>query len=411
MQPAVLGLNWAWYFCQGYNSTVIDTWRLLNSKSGRFPGGTGASFWDWENGVLLNESQIGECLQARGLPTNCTSVHDCSDTCACDGPRQPLCEEAAKSAQGPLSAERIYREFYAQVGVKEMVWQPNLFFDWRNQSMNWLHSAMTAYGAPLPLVELGNEHYLDSYELMMPTAADYVGVAAPVAAAVQSAGGQVGLTAEPCGPLEGAAAAAWKLRSDPRRALWNANMSAAAAARGVVADAWVLHSYTLGGVPLNETDDEANWGTAWLLYAEASLSNAREYVTALASEETQIWLTEYGASSPCVPWPTCEIPPGKEHKKSAWVRDAIYSPAHAIALIGVPLHALATPSARITAANLHAVFAPFYEARGLVEVLPRAGPAGADALNVSVLAQLFSHFSSPAPTPDRPHRRFLCLLH
>ena len=46
------------------------------------------------------------------------------------------------------------------------------------------------------------------------------------------------------------------------------------------------------------------------------------------------------------------------------------------------------------AANLHSVFGAFSSARGMVQVLRGAGRGGADALNVSVLAQVRSHSSS-----------------
>ena len=82
------------------------------------------------------------------------------------------------------------------------------------------------------------------------------------------------------------------------------------------------------------------------------------------------------------------------------MRDAVYSPVHAFGLLGHVLFALATPSARITAANLHAMFADFSSARGLVNILPKAGRRGADALNVSVLAQTYAHFFSIARRAD-----------
>ena len=228
----------------------------------------------------------------------------------------------------------------------------------------------------------------------MPSAADYVAQASPVAAMVQAAGGQVGLTAEPVGPLEGEEAAAWYLRDDPRRRDWNLNMSRAAAIAGLEAESWVIHSYRLSDNALNGTSNSKDWATAMMLYGEASLLNAREYVTRHAREETAIWLTEYGASAPCMPWPGCPFPP--TDAKSVWFRDAIYSPVHAFALVGNLVHAMSTPSARITAANLHSVFGTFASARGLVEIVPGAGPDGSDSLNVSVLAQVFAHFFAVA---------------
>ena len=145
-----------------------------------------------------------ECLAAAGLPasTNCASVHDCSAGCDCDSRRQAECQ--ALRPRG--SAEHVLKTLNASAGVASMVWQPNLFFDWRNQSLTWLAPAIAASGGTAPqLVELGNEHYLDTYSLLMPDADSYVARAAAVGAAVQSAGGAVGLTAEPTAAFDDAA--------------------------------------------------------------------------------------------------------------------------------------------------------------------------------------------------------------
>ena len=53
---------------------------------------------------------------------------------------------------------------------------------------------------------------------------------------------------------------------------------------------------------------------------------------ALAGPRTEIWLTEYGASAPCMPWPDCPVggaPGSDSHAKNVWFRDAVYSPVHA----------------------------------------------------------------------------------
>lgn len=387
VSPDLFGITWAWYFCDGYNATVEAAYRALSVGSGRFPGGTGASFWDWDSGTLLNATSIRDYLHEEDVPGNCSTVHDCTPSCACDARRQPLCE----AARPPLSAERIWKGLYGPAGVRSMVWQPNLFFD------------VAAAGAPR-LVELGNEHYLDTYTLLMRDADAYVERAAPVAAAVQAAGGRVGLTAEPSAAFDDAATAAHQLAPDPRRRDWNMNMSRAVAARGVAADAWVLHSYKLSGLALEGSNHSADWGSAAMLWAEASLLNARDHVTRLAGASTEIWLTEYGASAPCMPWPDCPIGSGPQHERSAWMRDAVYSPVHAFGLIGHLVHALANPAARITAAHLHAMFADFSTARGVLGILPAAAPDGSDLLNVSVLAQTYSHVFAvaSAATAVRP---------
>ncbi|OHD60507.1 MAG: hypothetical protein A2096_17830 [Spirochaetes bacterium GWF1_41_5] len=310
----------------------------LTGESGvtmlRYPGGTLANYFDWENGCFLPLEKIKSIN-----PSMTEKVVNWQET-------------LDKYHQGRETlADHI--EFMKKTGVAQSSWVLNILTGSPEMSAAWLkHNLAENY--PADYWELGNEYYLKGYKEKYPDSTAYLLDAKKHALAMRAIKKniQIGIVASPARSLEnmeGGFENIWI--SENPDVQWNIALS-----KDKFYDAIIVHDYAVTPVTgFNKlTEDEAH---AYFMARNMEyFPKMTAYYTELFGKDKPIWLTEYNIHP--VPFTQTMKKNGSENLE---ISKFYYtkSLSHGMYIADWLLSALGY-CGRIEMAHIHVLSAPFY---------------------------------------------------
>ncbi len=296
VNPLLFGLNQPWVDGSTYldpnssqGAATRDAVARLGVQALRYPGGTVSTYWDWQTGDYVNDSEM------HAFP----AVNQDS--------RKQAFESKGMAGPDGYYTPLAFDQFSQETGF-QTVWVPNLATgDDGSTPAIVAHAAdmfnyLSDNGVAVNYVEMGNEYDLGSFTSRFSNSQGYIRnhvntVADRVRqlypdAAIAVAGLQ-------SGPIWGPPAQYAQALSqlDARSQTWDSGLAANRYYGGISNfDAVVYHNYRMNAsaLPTDPGTDNNNWEEALLAFPEASLTNAAQNARGTFGNDIRLWLTEFG---------------------------------------------------------------------------------------------------------------------
>ncbi len=296
VNPLLFGLNQPWVDGSSYldpntsqGAATRDTVARLGVQAMRYPGGTVSTYWDWQTGDYVNDSEMHAFPQVNQ-----------------DGRKQRF------EANGMAGPDGYYTPFafdqFSQEAGFQTVWVPNLATGDDGSTPQIVSHAADMFnylsdnGVGVNYVEMGNEYDLGSFTNRFTNSQGYIRnhvhtVAERVRSLYPNAAIAVaGLQSGPIwGPPAQYAQAVSQLATRSRT--WDSGLAANRDYGGISNfDAVVYHNYRMSAsaLPADPGTNNNNWEEALLAFPQASLTNAAQNARSVFGNDIRLWMTEFG---------------------------------------------------------------------------------------------------------------------